>query len=54
MGELIQEAVALGTKRLEVIGPAMQVGHLLAQFAPELVDGVAPRGIGGQRHDGDR
>ena len=46
-GKLIQEAVDLGAERFEVIGPAMQVGHVLAQFAPEFFNGVAPRGISG-------
>jgi hypothetical protein len=54
MGELIQEAVDLSAERIEVIGPAMEVGHVLAQFAPDFLDRVAPRGISGQRNDLDR
>ena len=54
MGKLIQEAVDLGAECFEIIGPATEVGHVLAQFAPGLLDRIAPGGIGRHGDDLDR
>jgi hypothetical protein len=38
----------------EVVGEAMRVEHVLLELAPELLDGVGPGGVGGERDELDR
>ena len=47
VGELIPKGIDLGAQSGEVVGPAMEGGDLLAEFAPEFLKGMTPGRIGG-------
>ena len=53
MSELIQEIVHALLDLGPVLHPAMHLEDVLAQPAPQLLNGIEPGGIGRQPHRGD-
>ncbi len=46
VGELLQKMIDLGAQGSKVVGTAMEVGDLLAEFTPEFINGITPGRIG--------
>lgn len=54
VGELVEEGIDGGTEAGEISAERMEVDDLLPELAPELLDGIEPGRIGGQRNQLDR